>query len=125
MRSLSRYAQQPFSPFAHAQETGASPGSWPTFRTSVADIRTSGDRPVGVCVGLGRQGKVLMSQVQELQARIRNLPTEEFSELREWFLQLEDELWDQQISTDFKAGKFDRLIGKARKEFAQGKAREL
>jgi hypothetical protein len=66
-----------------------------------------------------------MTQVEELQTRIRNLPTEDFSELREWFLQLEDDLWDQQISADFKAGKLNKLIEKARAEFAQGKAREL
>jgi len=66
-----------------------------------------------------------MTQVEEIQTRIRNLPTEDFSQLREWFLQLEDDLWDQQISTDFKAGKFNKLIEKARAEFAQGKAREL
>ena len=66
-----------------------------------------------------------MSQVEELQLRIRNLPANDFSTLREWFLQLEDELWDQQISADFKTGKFDRLIEKARAEFTQGKAREL
>ncbi|MFO1423201.1 MAG: hypothetical protein U1F70_06035 [Candidatus Competibacteraceae bacterium] len=57
--------------------------------------------------------------------RIRNLPTEDFSKLQDWFLQLEDALWDQKISADFKAGKFDRLIEKARAEFAQGKTREL
>lgn len=61
-----------------------------------------------------------MSQVEELQIQIRNLPTEDFSKLREWFLQLEDELWDQQISTDFKAGKFNTRIEKAWAEFAQG-----
>ncbi|MFZ1642558.1 MAG: hypothetical protein WAV07_14235 [Candidatus Contendobacter sp.] len=66
-----------------------------------------------------------MSQVEELQMRIRNLPIEDFSKLREWFLQLEDELWDQKIRADFKAGKFNKLIEKARAEFAQGKAREL
>ena len=66
-----------------------------------------------------------MSQVEELQVRIRDLPEKDFSELREWFFQLEDELWDQQISADFRAGKFNRLIEKARAEFAQGKAREL
>jgi hypothetical protein len=43
-----------------------------------------------------------MTQVEELQTRIRNLPT-----------------------ADFKDGKFDRLIEKALSEFAQGKAREL
>lgn len=66
-----------------------------------------------------------MSQVEELQMRIRNLPIEDFSKLREWFLQLEDELWDQKIRADFKAGKFNKLIEKARAEFTQGKAREL
>jgi len=66
-----------------------------------------------------------MTQVEELQVRIRSLPIEEFSKLRDWFLQLEDEIWDQKISEDFKAGKFNKLIEKARAEFSQGKAREL
>jgi len=70
-------------------------------------------------------GVTPMSQVEELQVRIRDLPEEDFSKLREWFFQLEDELWDQQISADFRAGKFNRLIEKARAEFAQGKARQL
>ncbi len=66
-----------------------------------------------------------MSPVEELQMQIRNLPTDDFSKLREWFLQLEDEVWDQQISADFKDGKFNKLIEKSRLEFTQGKAREL
>ena len=66
-----------------------------------------------------------MSQVEELQTRIRKLSTEDFSKLRGWFIQFEDELWDKQISTDFKTGKFNKLIEKARSEFAEGKVREL
>jgi len=66
-----------------------------------------------------------MTQVEELQVRIRSLPIEDFSKLRDWFLQLEDEIWDQKIGEDFKAGKFNKLIEKARAEFSQGKAREL
>jgi len=66
-----------------------------------------------------------MSEVQELEARIRKLPREAFAELREWLLELDEERWDEQIKHDFKAGKFDTLIAKARKEFAEGKAREL
>ena len=50
-----------------------------------------------------------MSQVEELQMRICNLPIEDCSKLREWFVQLEDELWDQKIRADFKAGKFNKL----------------
>jgi hypothetical protein len=66
-----------------------------------------------------------MNAVKELQDRVRNLPSEDFSEFRDWFLQLEEEQWDQQIAMDAKAGKFNKLIAKAREEFAQGKAREL
>lgn len=66
-----------------------------------------------------------MSEVKELKTRIRKLPRDAFAELREWLLELDHKQWDQQIKDDFKAGKFDKLIAKARKEFVQGKAREL
>ncbi|MCK9638101.1 MAG: hypothetical protein M0R41_17665 [Methylobacter tundripaludum] len=66
-----------------------------------------------------------MSEVEELETRVRNLPKEEFSKFRDWFFELENEIWDKQIKSDFQAGKFNRLIEKAREEFAQGKAREL
>ncbi len=66
-----------------------------------------------------------MTQVEELQVRIRSLPIEDFSKLRDWFLELEEEIWDKKISDDFKSGKFNKLIEKARSEFSQGKAREL
>ena len=62
-----------------------------------------------------------MSEIEELQTRIRNLPTEDFSKLRDWFIQLEDDLWDKKISADFKAGKFNKLIEKARAEFVEVK----
>ena len=66
-----------------------------------------------------------MSEVEELEARIIKLPRHDLAKLRDWFLQLDDELWDQEIASDFRAGKFQRLIEKAREEFAEGKAREL
>jgi hypothetical protein len=66
-----------------------------------------------------------MTEIDELETRIRNLPKEDLSKFRDWFYQFEEELWDQQIKSDFKAGKFDKLIEKAQTEFAQGKARKL
>ena len=66
-----------------------------------------------------------MSEIEELEARIRNLPREDMARLRDWFLELDHQLWDQQIANDVKAGKFRRLIDEAREELAQGKAREL
>jgi hypothetical protein len=66
-----------------------------------------------------------MSEVEELEARIINLTRQDMARLRDWFLQLDDRLWDQQIASDFKAGKFQGLIDKAREELAEGRAREL
>ena len=66
-----------------------------------------------------------MSEIEELQTRIRNLPTEDFSRLRDWLIQFEDELWDKKISADFKAGKFNKLIEKARAEFVEVKPMTL
>jgi len=66
-----------------------------------------------------------MSEVEAIEARIRELPPQDFAALREWFQAFENERWDRQIAADFKAGKFNTLIEKARTEFAQGTAREL
>jgi hypothetical protein len=66
-----------------------------------------------------------MSEIEELEARIINLTRQDRAKLRDLFLQLDDQLWDQQIASDFKDGKFKELIDKAREELAEGKAREL
>lgn len=66
-----------------------------------------------------------MTEVEELETRIRNLPSEDLARLRDWFYQFENEVWDRQIESDFKAGKFGHLIDEARKEFARGEVREL
>ena len=59
-----------------------------------------------------------MSKIEKLEENVRNLSPEEFSQFREWFYELENERWDQEIEMDFEAGKFDRLIEKARQDFA-------
>ncbi len=66
-----------------------------------------------------------MSDVEEVEARVRNLPHNALAQFRDWFHEFENEVWDQQIKADFIAGKFQELIATAREEFAQGKAREI
>lgn len=66
-----------------------------------------------------------MSEVQELQTRVRKLSPASFAKFRVWFDEYENRRWDKQIASDSKAGKFDSLIKRAREEFARGKAREL
>jgi len=66
-----------------------------------------------------------MSEVEELEMRIRNHASADQAQLRDWFYEFDNELWDRQIQADFKSGKFTHLIDAARKEFAEGKVREL
>lgn len=66
-----------------------------------------------------------MTELEAIETRIRNLPPEGFKTLSHWFHEFENELWDQKIASDFKAGKFNKLIAKAQTEFSQGKAREI
>ncbi len=66
-----------------------------------------------------------MSEIEELESRVQNLPKEEFTMFRDWFFEIENEIWDKQIASDFNAGKFNQLIKNAKDEFAQGKARQL
>jgi len=68
---------------------------------------------------------MIMSEVEELESRVRSLPTEDFSAFRDWFSEYENELWDQQIANDCRASKFNALIARVRVEMAQGKAKEL
>jgi hypothetical protein len=66
-----------------------------------------------------------MSEVEELESRIRNLSPENLQILRAWFYEFENDRWDRPIEADSKSGKFDALISKARQEMSEGKAREL
>lgn len=66
-----------------------------------------------------------MSEVEELESKISQLPRQSLAQFRDWFHQFENEQWDRQIESDVKAGKFAKLIEQARQEFADGKAREL
>jgi hypothetical protein len=66
-----------------------------------------------------------MSEVEQLEQRIENLSLQDLAKLRAWFVEFDARLWDDQIVTDAKAGKLDRLITEALAEYKAGKAREL
>ncbi len=67
----------------------------------------------------------MLSEVEEIEMRIRKLPQADQAQLRNWFIEFDNEAWDQQIQADFKAGKFASLIDEARQELAEGTVREL
>ena len=66
-----------------------------------------------------------MSELEQLEQQVLRLSPEDLAEFRTWFLELDHQLWDQQIATDVAAGKLNRLIAEAHAEFKTGKVPEL
>jgi hypothetical protein len=66
-----------------------------------------------------------MSELEELEKRIRNLPPEELAKFRAWFVEFDHVMWDRQIESDAKSGKLDRLMNEALADYKAGKARKI
>ena len=66
-----------------------------------------------------------MSELEELENRIRNLPPEDLARFRAWFVEFDHVLWDRQIQTDAKSGKLDPLVNEALADYKTGKARKI
>ena len=66
-----------------------------------------------------------MSNLEELEHRIQNLPVNELVKFREWFIEFDHLLWDKQIDADSKTGKLNGLVAEARADYQAGKAREI
>ncbi len=66
-----------------------------------------------------------MSTVQEIEAAIAHLPTEDFLKLVDRLRSRHAAAWDRQIEEDAAAGRLDPLWEEARREIAEGKTRPL
>jgi hypothetical protein len=66
-----------------------------------------------------------MRKVEDIEKQIRELSSAEFAELRDWVLEQDWAAWDAQIERDSAAGKLDKFVSEAKKDFARGKARRL
>src|SRR5437667_5985380 len=47
----------------------------------------------------GPLSKKIMTEVEELESRIRGLAPDALAQLREWFYEFDNELWDRQIES--------------------------
>jgi hypothetical protein len=65
-----------------------------------------------------------MSRVEEIEAAIEGLPTEEYWRILQWFRVREQRRWDEQMDADSLAGKLDFLFDEAESESARGLLRE-
>jgi len=45
--------------------------------------------------------------------------------MADWLQEFREEMWDQQIAADAKAGKLDKFIAKAKSDYRAGKAKSF
>jgi hypothetical protein len=65
-----------------------------------------------------------VDRVEEIEAAIDGLPPEEYRRIVQWFRELDQARWEEQIDRDSASGKLDFLFGEAESESAQGLLRE-
>lgn len=66
-----------------------------------------------------------MSTVEKIEAEILKLSAEEFSQLAQWLLDLDEQRWDEQLEKDVASGKLDFLAEEARADYEAGNYRTI
>ena len=66
-----------------------------------------------------------MSELEDLERRIRKLSPEDLAKFRAWFAEFDHALWDRQIESDAKSGKLGRLVNEALADYKAGKAKKI
>ncbi|MCU0339533.1 MAG: hypothetical protein MUE30_06595 [Spirosomaceae bacterium] len=66
-----------------------------------------------------------MSNVQDIEAAIKRLSSEELNELSSWFEMYQAKQWDEKITQDLANGKLNNLILKAKNAYQQGSVKEI
>ena len=63
--------------------------------------------------------------VNEIEAAIMQLPTEELDQLMTWLEEYYAQMWDEQIGADLESGQLDALLAEIEVEYEGGLARPL
>jgi hypothetical protein len=63
--------------------------------------------------------------LEELEKTIADLPRDELSKFREWFLAFDAQNWDRQLEEDVSSGRLDRLADEAIREHESGQSTAL
>ena len=66
-----------------------------------------------------------MTKLEQIEAAIEKLSTDEIAKLRAWLEGLDARLFDEKIERDAKSGKLDKLIAEARANLKAGRGEEF
>ncbi len=68
---------------------------------------------------------MVIMTVEQLEAAILKLPANEFQKLQEWFLNLDNQRWDEELEKDIADGKLEDLAQEAQADFESGRYRVI
>ena len=66
-----------------------------------------------------------MSRIEEIENAVAELPKEELARFRDWFIEFEARVWDQELEEDVEAGRLDKLAEEALRDRDRGRTTEL
>ena len=66
-----------------------------------------------------------MSRVEQIEAEIQRMSSEELAIFRAWFAEFDWESWDRQFAENVKAGKLDSLAAVAIRDDEAGRSTKL
>jgi hypothetical protein len=66
-----------------------------------------------------------MSRVEQIEAEIQRMSSEELAMFRAWFAEFDWESWDRRLAEDVKAGKLDALAALAVRDHESARSTKL
>ena len=66
-----------------------------------------------------------MNTILEIESAVSNLPKEDISSFRKWFIEFDQNSWDEEIKADMNSGKLADLINGAKKDYQSGNFKKL
>lgn len=66
-----------------------------------------------------------MTKIDDIKQTVAQLSPDGMKAFRDWFEVLQEQLWDEQVEREVKAGKLDFLKEEAKREHAAGWSRIL
>ena len=67
----------------------------------------------------------VMTKIESAKQAVIQLSAEELEQFRVWFEEREEQLFDERIERDEKAGKLDRLAERVRENYRAGRITDL
>jgi len=66
-----------------------------------------------------------MTKIELIEKQIADLDYDSFAQLREWFIEFDQAIWDKKLESDSNSGKLDFLINAALVEHQSGETTDL